>query len=91
MSDSIAHTDKKAELIEGELWFCDAEARVKASDLSEEDLDAWTEACGVAEIAGKTISGVVAGEVSGAWGREPTALLVFSDGTVHGFVLAGDE
>ncbi len=43
------------------------------------------------EIAGKTVQGVARMTVQGADGDEPCLVLLFSDGTRHGFVLPRDN
>ena len=42
------------------------------------------------EIVGKTVQGVARTTVKGANGDEPCMVLLFTDGTRHGFVLPGD-
>ena len=39
------------------------------------------------EAVGKTVEAVARTGVGGAWGEEPCVMLLFSDGTGHGFVL----
>jgi hypothetical protein len=43
------------------------------------------------EIVGKTVQGVGRTTVPGASGDEPWVVLLFTDGTRHGFVLPGDS
>ena len=43
------------------------------------------------EIVGKTVQGVARTTVDGAHGDEPCAMLLFTDGTKHGFVLPDDD
>jgi hypothetical protein len=42
------------------------------------------------QIVGKTVQGVARTTVQGESGREPCLVLLFTDGTRHGFVLASD-
>jgi hypothetical protein len=42
------------------------------------------------EILGKTVQGVGRTTVESASGNEPCVVLLFTDGTRHGFVLPGD-
>jgi hypothetical protein len=42
------------------------------------------------DIVGKTVQGVARTTVQGANGDEPCVMLLFTDGTRHGFVLPGD-
>ena len=43
------------------------------------------------EIVDKTIQGVAETTVEGSDGDEPCVMLLFTDGTRHGFVLPGDN
>jgi hypothetical protein len=43
------------------------------------------------DIVGKTVQGVARTTVQGANGDEPCVMLLFTDGTRHGFVLPGDN
>ena len=43
------------------------------------------------EIVGKTIKGIAGTTVQGENGNEPCVMLLFTDGTKHGFVLPGDD
>ena len=43
------------------------------------------------DIVGKTIQGVARTSVQGENGDEPCVVLLFTDGTRHGFVLPGDN
>jgi hypothetical protein len=43
------------------------------------------------EIVGKTVQGVARTTVQGADGDEPCLVLLFTDGTRHGFVLPCDN
>ena len=43
------------------------------------------------EIVGKTVQGVASMTVQGADGDEPCLVLLFTDGTRHGFVLPRDN
>jgi hypothetical protein len=42
-------------------------------------------------IVGKTVQGVAETTVQGENGNEPCLMLLFTDGTKHGFVLPGDN
>jgi hypothetical protein len=43
------------------------------------------------ELVGKTIQGVARTTVPGENGSEPCVMLLFTDGTRHGFVLPGNN
>ena len=43
------------------------------------------------DIVGKTVQGVARTTVEGENGSEPCVMLLFTDGTRHGFVLPGDN
>ena len=43
------------------------------------------------EIVNKTIQGIARTTVEGESGDEPCVMLLFTDGTGHGFVLPGDS
>jgi hypothetical protein len=43
------------------------------------------------DIVGKTVEGVARTTVQGANGDEPCVVLLFTDGTKHGFVLPGND
>ena len=43
------------------------------------------------EIVGKTVQGVAKTTVAGENGSEPCVLLLFTDGTKHGFVLPNNN
>jgi hypothetical protein len=43
------------------------------------------------EIVGKTIARIEWREVDGPHGAEPCCVLIFTDGTEHGFVVPADD